>query len=389
MVATMMSFNQLLSLAVWGSMSLLATAYDIGCIYPPEMPDPFTAQDIMVKYMVLTQDPPLETPMAVHNALVSSLCGVGCLAAHDPAVKNPLTRLRPLLVAPEYGHNAFSIALCSLQCHALGSGIQRFKPLLDRWGVNLTDGPHPELAFFAELEGDPETADLLKAVQVVQNNDYHPFLMGQLVLGEIFASFLLQDGWNYFGNYSYDFATQSIVPCTANCMPYSDISGYYPRNHPGRPFSEDTKYNITGDDKYWQPLLEGNGIGYFSRQEHVVPHLATTAIPILDENLRNRTLPPPDYDYYQEALRVVEELRLTAEDAGRRAKIAVFDDKLDVRAFLQTATIQQFSEQHSYQKHLLYVLGLSMAEDDGVVLAWTEKVSNNDENVILAKGSSN
>lgn len=371
----MMSTNRMQALSLWVLLPLFTSAYDIGCIYPPEMPDPLTAQDIMIKYMVLTQETPLETPMAVHNALISSMCGVGCLATHDPSVKAHITRQRPLLVAPEFGHNAYSIALCNLQCHALATGYGRFKPLLDRWNVNITEGPHPELAFLAELEGDPETADLLKAVQVVKNNDYHPFLMGQMVLAEIYASLILQDGWNYMGNFTYDFASQSVVPCTANCMPFADLSGYFPRNHPGRPFTQETKYNITGDDKYWQPLLEDDGHGYFSRQQHVVPHLATTAKPILDDNLRNRTVAPPEYDYYKEALQVVEELRLTAEDADRRAKIAVFDNKLDVRSMLQHATMQQFPKQHSYQKHLLYILGLSMAEDDGIVLAWTEKVS--------------
>ena len=98
-------------------------------------------------------------------------------------------------------------------------------------------------------------------------------------------------------------------------------------------------------------------------------------------------MPPPEYDYYEEALKVVEELRLTAEDSDRRAKIAVFDNKLDVRAMLQHATIQQFSNQHSYQKHLLYALGLSMAEDDGIVLAWTEKVSNSTQSYSAFAGN--
>ena len=28
-------------------------AYEIGCLYPPEMPDPLIAQDIMIKYTTL------------------------------------------------------------------------------------------------------------------------------------------------------------------------------------------------------------------------------------------------------------------------------------------------------------------------------------------------
>jgi hypothetical protein len=285
--------------------------------------------------------------------------------------------MRPLLVVPEFGHNAHSIALCNLQCHVLGTGYQTFKPLLDRWNVDITEGIHPELKFLENVVAKPETADLLKVVQVVQANDYHPFLMGHLVLAEIMTGYFLDDGWNFFGNYSYDPLSQTIVPCTHNCAPYADLSGYHPRNHPGmRPITKETKYNITGDDQFWQPLLEHDGNGYFSRQEHVVPHLATTAKPFLDENLRNRSgMETPEYDYYQEALQVVEELRLTAEDPDRKAKIGVFDNKLDVRGMLQHATRIRFADQHSYQRMLLFNLGLSMAEDDGIVLAWTEKVS--------------
>jgi len=368
-----MRFQAFLSGVLLGIISA-ANGYEIGCIYPPAMPDPITAQDIMVNFNSLNQqDISVETPIAVHNGFVSAMCGVSCLAMHDSKAKNPWGE-RPLLVAPEFGHNAFSIALCSLSCHTVAIGYQTMKPLLDRWQANITEGLHPGLMFLHELEEEPSMSDLLRAVQVIKEHDYHPFLIGQVAVGEIYQYFLLQDGWNSFGNYSYDMLTQSVVNCTSNCMPFSDLSGYYPRNHPGRPYTEAEKYNVTGDDMYWQPLLEDDGYGYFSRQQHVVPHLATTAVPYLDPYIRNKTLDPPSYDYYEEALKVVEELRLTAESQQRRAKIEVFDNKFDVRGIFQYATRNQFATQHSYQRHLVYLYGISMAEDEGALLSWTEKI---------------
>ena len=310
---------------LWASSVTVSRGYEVGCIYPKAMPDPVTAQDIMVHYAALTlQKRAVETPIAVHNALISALCGVGCLAAHDPTVKDPTTGNRPLLVVPEFGHNAFSVAMCSLQCHTLALGQEAMQPLLDRWNVPIKERWHPDLAFLDTVGNDPSNDDLLRAFQVVQDNDYHPYIIGQLMASEIFVFFVANDGWNSFGRQSYDMLTQSVVPCTANCMDYSDLSGYFPRNQPGRPYTEETKYNVTGDDMYWQPLLEDDGYGYFSRQQHVVPHLATTAKPNLDPDLRNRTVAAPEYDYHEEALKVVEELRLTAEDEDRRAKIEFF-----------------------------------------------------------------
>ena len=355
-----------------------ASAYESACIYPKAMPDPMEAQYILVNYATL-HPWSLETPMAIHHGLISAMCGVSCMAMHDATVLNPVTGQRPLLVAPPENHNAYSIALCNTACHAPAVGYDWMKPLLDRWNLPITSQFHPELAFleqWAEDKYEATTGDLLKVAQVVVEHDFDPIMMGQLAIAEIYQFYMKDDGWNNFGDYSYDFLSQSVVNCTHNCMPYSDLYGYYPRNHPGRPYNESEKYNVTGDDMYWQPLLEDDGYGYFSRQQHVVPHLATTAKMNLDPNMKEKTVPAPEYEYYAEAQQVVEELRLTAESKERRAKIEVFDNKLLVRGLFEFATRNQFKDQHSYQKHLLYVLGISYGDDDGVILAWKEKLQH-------------
>lgn len=361
-------------------MTVLATiitsnhAYDIGCIYPKAMPEPIEAHDTMINFLSLSREVgKVETPIAIHNGLVSGLCGAVCLAYHDPNVLHPLSRTRPILPTPEFGHNAYSIALCNLQCHTVAVGLDVMKPLLDKWNVDITERWHPELAFLEALDRDPTVQEQLKVAQVVQQEDFHPFIMGQAAILEIYGNYLKEDGWNRFGNQTYDIATGEIVDCTSNCMPYSDLSGYFPRNHPGKPINEAEKYNVTGDDMYWQPLLEDDGHGYFVRQQHVVPHLSKTAKTFIPD-LRNKKLDPPNYNYYEEALQVVEELRLTADDKTRRKKIEFFDNKFFVRQLIQYSLQKQFVDLHSYQKHLLYSIGLSWAYDDAAILAWTEKV---------------
>lgn len=67
-------------------------------------------------------------------------------------------------------------------------------------------------------------------------------------------------------------------------------------------------------------------------------------------------------------------MRLTASDQKRRAQVEVFDDKFITRGLFEYATRQQFKDQHSYQRDLLYLLGISLGYEDGTIMAWTEKV---------------
>lgn len=112
------------------------------------------------------------------------------------------------------------------------------KPLIDKWQVPIEHEIDPELQFFCNYNNagiNPTTVDLLKAVQIIKERDYHPLMMGQVAIMEIYKYYLLDNGFNTFGNYTFDVNTQTVVPYTANCVPYKDLSGYQPRNSPGRP----------------------------------------------------------------------------------------------------------------------------------------------------------
>jgi len=207
------------------------------------------------------------------------MCGPNCLAYHDDRALNVLTKQRPPLVTPPFGHNSFSRVMCVIQCYSilafnLGEPSAEFRALFDKWGLNVT-GLDPAVAVAVE------NRNFFELFQIVQDNDYHPLFVGQLVALEIGAATVLdnKDGWNRFGEMTYDAETDSIVKCTANCMPFADTTGYHPRNQPRVPTPGEDKYAVNGTDMYWQPLLEDDGAGYFSRQEHVVPHIGLTAKP--------------------------------------------------------------------------------------------------------------
>ena len=347
-------------------------AYDIGCIYPDDMPDPFDARYRMVEMgSVVTTLQGRETPIVVRNAHATSYCNMNCLAAHDSSALNVFTEARPAIVAPTFGHNAFSITMCIAECYNVLYGPGNpLESLFDEWNLPVT-GLEPEV-ISAATDPDPSTL-----VQLLVSRNFHPLMMGQLVALEI-ASYLSEDGWNSLGKWTYDDETGTAVPCTANCQPYADTTGYFPKNNPGSRRNYKTKgkdkYIVKGKDKRWQPLLEDDGSGYFSRQAHVTPHIGKTVESILQLNEEKCQAPNPRYDYREEALQVVEELRQTANSPERRSKIDFFDNKLAVRAAIQVAARQQLEDIHSFQDHLGFIHGLSSAEYDAILLSWREKV---------------
>ena len=51
------------------------------------------------------------------------------------------------------------------------------------------------------------------------SEDFHPFLVGQIVFFEL-GSVFQDDGWNSGGSLTYDIDSGDVVDCTGNCLPY-------------------------------------------------------------------------------------------------------------------------------------------------------------------------
>ena len=91
----------------------------------------------------------------------------------------------------------------------------------------------------------------------LQAGDFTPRVLGSVVAADILG-FMQTDGWNHLGEVKSASEDQNIPDdaCTANCRPYSDTTGYQPKNSP---------WNVT-DPAGWQPLIESDGNGFFYRQ---------------------------------------------------------------------------------------------------------------------------
>lgn len=158
----------------------------------------------------------------------------------------------------------------------------------------------------------------------------------------------------------------------------SDISGYYPKNNPtGKREPGNSKYCVRGDDRHWQPLSEAVSVtGGFAAQMHVTPHIGSTAKTYLVDSVDDfgTVAPDPRYDYREEALQVVEQLKDTSSDETKKQKIAFYDDKLLVRGMIENEMRLQFGDTYSFEDELLFIYCIGLSEYDGTILTWREKV---------------
>lgn len=190
-----------------------AHAYNVGCIYPTEMPEPFEARYRMVELAsVGATAAQTETPIVVRNAHATSYCNMNCLAVHDATVLNSLTKERPIISTPPFAHNASSITMCIAECYNVLFGPGNLlQSLFDEWELPVT-GLQPQVVAAATAANPTELLNL------IVTRDYDPLLLGQLVALEI-GAFLSQDGWNSNGAQVYDSETGKAVPCTVNRTP--------------------------------------------------------------------------------------------------------------------------------------------------------------------------
>jgi len=332
--------------------------YDIGCLYPAEMPPPFVVRKSlgfrMAEYFMKQKD---ETPVVIHNAHVQAQLQANCVAFHNAKVLNSITLERPIFDIPSEYHNTYAISMCMAQAYYNYFGEEVAGDNLMIWNFPIYDRV-PETC-----NGDATCLENL-AIDL----DYDPRFIAQIVIDEIYAKQEV-DGWNALGNKKYSQASEGEVECTANCAPYMDTYGYFPLNHPGEENYED-KYSVTGDNAHWQPIQEANEWGSYTRQEHITPHIGFKA---QTEVWDLKEADPPEYDFLTESELVIQRLADTATNSTKKEMIRFFDNKLYVRDLIQESFREQYPD-IAFELYNLYFLALSTAEIDAVVNCWREKV---------------
>lgn len=169
-------------------------------------------------------------------------------------------------------------------------------PILDMFGLD---------ANLMDLEDGPST----------------PWGMAKFVVEEMAAT-VVNDGWNADGMLANEY----------NTLAYSDFSIIGENGVAYDKYEVNHDLKQTGNFKFWpwQPLIESDGRGYFTKQEHVTPFAGfTTRLYGMDRSFYDsvKAPKPPQYDYEVEAHNVLEATRAMANNETQKMLLEYFDSK--------------------------------------------------------------
>jgi hypothetical protein len=268
-----------------------------------------------------------------------------CIAAYHDTTLDALTKERPLYPAPLEYHTSEARALCMI--HA----VNKLVPDLVTNSVVIISEWVDSLGLDASIISNEQ------AEQMAMDGNITPRVLGSFVAAKILDDMKI-DGWNYDG------AWTPHGPCTTHCRPYTDTIGYTPMNSP---------WKIDNPNR-WQPLIESNDLGFFFAQEHVTPHIGTTARPVIlsRDEIKGRTLDDPEYVYNVESLLAIERTNALQDSPFRRDMIRFMDNKINIAGGMIMRLRAKYNL--SLEAQVFYHYGYTSTEMDSVILAWKEKV---------------
>ena len=326
-----------------------------------------------------------ETPLTLRFTSYFSLIFWNCVAVYDDTFLAADTNVRPTVVSPDSStFTSANRAVCAAQAavtysvFSIPGAVENTIEANAAIGVNLVADFDSRIA--ACDASDPNALAFISCLQsVAAQSNYNPIVMGQIIAFQAYL-FSLNDGWNQYGT-----VKPGGLSCQYHCRNYTDPTGYAPQNSP----YDKSPYNGASSDK-WQPLLEDNDKGFFYYQEHVTPHIGTTAaFRYLPESERsNRVAPAPGYsrNRRQEMRAVID--RMAALDDVKKMQVEAFDNKIliansVVAAFVGKVLTDGYQDLElgqpglilSYERLVHFVAGYVAGEYDSVIIAWKEKVA--------------
>jgi len=304
----------------------------------------------------------METPVAIRMTSYFAAVWWNCVAVYSDNYKDSLTKIRPEIVATDTSmFNSDSRSGCIAQATASYSSLS-----MPNIASNLT----ATLALYdiiveasvGDAVGACEDRDCLESIAIESRFD--PAVMGKIVAKQVY-DISLEDGWNQLGD----------EKCTGNCRPYVDT----------------TKFKEGNRIDSWRPILQDDGRGYFSRGDHVTPHIGQKAsfryLPESDRDLRNA----PEPEYKRKRINEATEVYELMAELNDTSKIEIeqFDDKLLVvgaiiDAFVAKTVTEMYQDADlaspgnlSLERFVHFIQALTAVDHDAVVIAWKEKVNHN------------
>jgi hypothetical protein len=222
-----------------------------------------------------------------------------------------------------------------------------------------------------------------------------PWGLAKLTVDEM-SEFAESDGWNAAGAIGTGF----------NRMPYGDFSFEDRQGNTYEPYhvqesgkvkkqkrdkvkkqerdtgssSSDTSQEgcKTAPDPWnWAPLLESNGFGYFTRQEHVMPHIGFTGrlYGIEPADYMAKEAPVPNYNFCEETDFVLDNTNTLATSDEQKIQVEFFDSKFT--SLLPTQIGWSLRSGFSEFEFWYYDMALVIGMYDATMLVWREKVKFN------------
>eukprot|EP01084_Bolivina_argentea_P246818 412988_1 len=151
-----------------------------------------------------------------------------------------------------------------------------------------------------------------------------------------------------------------------DCKPYSDTTNYKPNYK---------------KENSWIPLIEDNCLLYIffiikiiNLLYNVTPHIGKTAVTkaILRQQLKNKCISKPNYDYVFEKQLVINRLADLAINDTKKMLVEFFDNKLNV-ALAMLKTMDEIL-QWSLEERIHWMVGYTATEYDAVIQAWKSKI---------------
>ncbi|KAL7461923.1 hypothetical protein ACHAXS_002330 [Conticribra weissflogii] len=206
---------------------------------------------------------------------------------------------------------------------------------------------------------------------------YSPKALGQIIALQIY---LLSrwDGWNSEGLIR---DSNDYNKCTANCVPYKDYSGY--DNNRGIIMNANDNASSDNDQSgngtfYWEPMEETDDRGLVSRTFFTVPQIGPFGVmgSMSRDDMNALTAPEPKYNYTHEVRLLLE--RMSELTPSKLDEIAFFDRKsYVVLELMEGLTLRGDVKPMSYEKMMWFLLGISTATYDSIIVVWKEKVRYN------------
>lgn len=306
-----------------------------------------------------------ETPIQFRLALMHGASNYNAVAMHHPTAFDIWGRGHRRLCLEEFASNSAKDA--HLQLTSVYAFAYSAITIMPETETNITHVMENVLKLpLSKTDGTPDVGT--------------PWGLAKVFVDEM-QEFQQTDGWNANGKLSSEFFS----------LPYDDFKivgangkAYLPyevqrntRTRATRGKQTCPKRFLDKDSWEWEPLLESDGHGYFTKQQHVTPFIGFTGrlFGVTESEYNSFKTDAPSYDWCEEANFVVKNTKDLATSDLEKMLVEVYDSKFTSILPFQINWLLQKGV--SLFEFWMMDMALVVAMYDATMLVWRDKVHFN------------